>query len=234
MKREEETVLRLPQRAPEDVERALRLSVGDIEQQVTAMMGALASKVALSQVVLDCLGLGVVLLDPEGRVLQANGTAERMLAEADGLMLADGRLLLPQGDNARLQCFLRKGEGTRALRAARRGGRPDYLVTLAWLRCDDAPAIGRVAMALVDDLGSDPSTELHLLEDLYDLTPAQSRLAWHLASGHTAAECAETLGVSQATVKAHLRELFAKTDTHRQSDLIRLILRALRLGGTGR
>ncbi|QNM96228.1 hypothetical protein [Chitinimonas koreensis] len=58
MKREEETVLRLPQRAPEDVERALRLSVGDIEQQVTAMMGALASKVALSQVVLDCLGLG--------------------------------------------------------------------------------------------------------------------------------------------------------------------------------
>jgi DNA-binding CsgD family transcriptional regulator len=35
-------------------------------------------------------------------------------------------------------------------------------------------------------------------------------------------ETAEALGISQATVKTHLHRLFAKTDTRRQADLVKL------------
>ncbi len=33
----------------------------------------------------------------------------------------------------------------------------------------------------------------------------------------------DALGVAETTVKFHLRNLFEKTDTHRQADLVRLV-----------
>ena len=36
-------------------------------------------------------------------------------------------------------------------------------------------------------------------------------------------EVAEALGVGEATVKTHLHRLFAKTETRRQADLVKLV-----------
>jgi DNA-binding CsgD family transcriptional regulator len=36
-------------------------------------------------------------------------------------------------------------------------------------------------------------------------------------------EIAPGLGISEATVKTHLKRLFAKTRTHRQVDLVKLV-----------
>jgi DNA-binding CsgD family transcriptional regulator len=37
------------------------------------------------------------------------------------------------------------------------------------------------------------------------------------------ADVAELLGLSQATVKTHLRQIFAKTGVSRQADLVKLV-----------
>ncbi|MBW3671827.1 MAG: hypothetical protein KY432_09175 [Acidobacteria bacterium] len=40
-------------------------------------------------------------------------------------------------------------------------------------------------------------------------------------------EIAEELGVESSTARSHLKRVFTKTDTHRQSDLVRLLMQGL-------
>jgi DNA-binding CsgD family transcriptional regulator len=63
-----------------------------------------------------------------------------------------------------------------------------------------------------------------LLERLYELTPTEAALAIDLASGRTLAQAAKAREVSVNTVRTHLRAVFQKTGTRRQSELVRLLL----------
>jgi hypothetical protein len=45
----------------------------------------------------------------------------------------------------------------------------------------------------------------------------------HCATVGGTSEVAEVLGISQATVKAHLHRVFEKTGTERQADLVKLV-----------
>ncbi len=58
------------------------------------------------------------------------------------------------------------------------------------------------------------------------LTPTEARVALLLAQALRSEEVALELGVSASTVAFHLRNLFAKTATGRQADLVALVLSA--------
>jgi DNA-binding CsgD family transcriptional regulator len=58
---------------------------------------------------------------------------------------------------------------------------------------------------------------------LLGLTPAEARVAKALARGATLAEIAGEFNLSMKTVRMQLRSIFAKTETHRQSDLVALL-----------
>jgi DNA-binding CsgD family transcriptional regulator len=66
-----------------------------------------------------------------------------------------------------------------------------------------------------------PSSDL--LRLLFDLTPAEARISRHLIEGGTIASAAQIFGVGHATVRAHLKAIFARTGVNRQSDLVRLL-----------
>jgi DNA-binding CsgD family transcriptional regulator len=59
--------------------------------------------------------------------------------------------------------------------------------------------------------------------DAYGLTPAEARVALATSSGLGIQEAALRLGLSPNTIKTHLRRVFAKTGTVRQSELTRLM-----------
>jgi DNA-binding CsgD family transcriptional regulator len=61
----------------------------------------------------------------------------------------------------------------------------------------------------------------------FGLTAAESRLAVKLAEGRTIAEVAKVAGITMATARTHLRNIFAKTATSRQSELALLLLTSL-------
>jgi DNA-binding CsgD family transcriptional regulator len=61
----------------------------------------------------------------------------------------------------------------------------------------------------------------------YGITPAESRVLMMNVQGMSAVDAAEALGISEMTVKTHLKNLFAKTGAHRQSDLVRLAMAVL-------
>jgi len=62
------------------------------------------------------------------------------------------------------------------------------------------------------------------IKRIYGLTPAEHRLAMMIAEGHSLAEACAILNVSANTARTHLKRIFSKTDTHRQSSLVKLIL----------
>ncbi|MGB1139357.1 MAG: helix-turn-helix transcriptional regulator [Halioglobus sp.] len=80
------------------------------------------------------------------------------------------------------------------------------------------------SVLIVTDLNDKTSAVGEQLKAAYQLTPRESEVAMLLVQGLSTHEIAERLGVAESTVISHKKNLFQKTDVHRQSDLVRLAL----------
>jgi DNA-binding CsgD family transcriptional regulator len=65
------------------------------------------------------------------------------------------------------------------------------------------------------------------LRNRFDLTPAGARLVVHLVTGTSLKSSSKALGVSYETVRRQIKSVFHKTGTHRQSELVLTVLRAI-------
>jgi DNA-binding CsgD family transcriptional regulator len=65
------------------------------------------------------------------------------------------------------------------------------------------------------------------LIEAFDLTPAEAKVAALVGCGATLDDAAKQLGVTISTVRNHLKAVFLKTATHRQSELAILTSRFL-------
>ncbi len=93
----------------------------------------------------------------------------------------------------------------------------------------EAPA----ALVCITDPNAEHKPPQAQLAALFGLTQAESALAGGLLSGLELREIAEQSGRSIHTVRSQLATLMAKTDTGRQSELVRLLSR-LPLGAQSR
>ncbi|MFC3338040.1 response regulator [Paracandidimonas soli] len=174
---------------------------------------------------------GIVLLDSERRTQFANIAAQRMLLDcADspppggpdtaGL---PGSLASSAQVRAAIDAATEGDEYTEFLSLPRRNAQRDLLVTICSLDCrgmDEAPAV-----ALFISAGErDKAAPLKALESLFKLTPTEGRVAWAFAQGLRPEQIAETFDISLTTVAFHKRNIFQKTHTNRQADLIALLL----------
>ena len=57
----------------------------------------------------------------------------------------------------------------------------------------------------------------------YGLTPSELRVLLAVFESGGVSDIAEMLGISESTAKTHLRRLFEKTGTKRQSDLVKVV-----------
>jgi DNA-binding CsgD family transcriptional regulator len=57
----------------------------------------------------------------------------------------------------------------------------------------------------------------------FQLTPGEVRVLDAVLKVSGVSEIAEVLGISEATVKTHLQNIFGKTGVRRQADLIKLV-----------
>jgi DNA-binding CsgD family transcriptional regulator len=62
-----------------------------------------------------------------------------------------------------------------------------------------------------------------ILMTLFDLTPAEARIASRIADGRSAMAVRQELGISTNTMKTHLGRIFDKTRCRRQVDLVKLV-----------
>jgi DNA-binding CsgD family transcriptional regulator/PAS domain-containing protein len=169
--------------------------------------------------IFDALVLGVVLLDNEGEVSFVNETAARLLGVRPGLSA-----LGPAGAADRK----RRTEAAHAMLRCEVGdaGRPLHIVSTP-LRTPEqgrAPDARFSTAVFLGDPGLGAAGTEEALRLLYDLTRSEERLALRLASGEKLAEAAEQLGIRLSTARSVLRSVFEKTGTHRQPELVRLVL----------
>ena len=68
---------------------------------------------------------------------------------------------------------------------------------------------------------------IDLLQSHFGLTPAEARLALQLVVGETLRSAAVKLGISYETTRSSLKNIFRKTETCRQAELVIVILTAL-------
>lgn len=62
--------------------------------------------------------------------------------------------------------------------------------------------------------------------NMFGLTPTEARIAGVLAQGRSRAQIANDFGISRTTVAFHMRNIFQKTGTSRQAELVSLLLRS--------
>jgi len=82
-------------------------------------------------------------------------------------------------------------------------------------------------MVCVTDLEAGVRLPEQRLRDLFALTPAEARLALALFEGLSPKEAAMRFEVSPNTVHVQLARIFEKTGSNRQTDLMRLMMRAV-------
>jgi DNA-binding CsgD family transcriptional regulator len=67
---------------------------------------------------------------------------------------------------------------------------------------------------------------IKLAADMYDLSPAQVRLARLIVDGRDLAAASDALGVSVNTLRTHLQRMFDRTGVRSQAALVRVLLSA--------
>jgi DNA-binding CsgD family transcriptional regulator len=186
---------------------------------------------AVHEAAWDKLASGVILVDCNARVLWANQAARLLLTAGDGLSLKNGWLYAANpSENATLQQLLRtslalsarSGAAFQVSRPSRT--RPLGLVVTP-LRIERSFMRGPAACVFIDDPERERETPRDLLKQLYGLTGREAELAALLMEGADLQEAGRRLGVGMNTARTHLRIVFEKTDTHRQAELVRLMLR---------
>jgi DNA-binding CsgD family transcriptional regulator/PAS domain-containing protein len=181
------------------------------------------------------LSIGVAMLDGSGHVLQINRSAEAVLAAKDGLLLSNRRIVAQnRADATALQALLggtatgqRRLDQGGTMSVRRPSGARPYVVTV--MRAEEGSPAHRFGSTLlfIKDPNDTPLPDVAQLKRLFGLSPAEARLCVALASGQTMQEFADAMKVSANTAKTHLRNVFSKTETARQTDLVRLLLASL-------
>jgi DNA-binding CsgD family transcriptional regulator/PAS domain-containing protein len=197
--------------------------------------GAQRVRLALAEAI-DRLPTGLLLLDSKRRVVVQNRGAERIIAANDGFRIdRHGPSADDARENATFQKLIADAIDARAgqeIRAAgfvaisRPSGERSYAVMVTPLLA--APGKSVMSDAVVAIFVADPSARFfagpEALTELYQLTHSEAELVRLLATGLSLEEAADKRGVSLNTARSHLKHVFAKTDTSRQGELVRLIV----------
>ena len=202
-------------------------------------------QMAASLAALDRLPGGVVLLDEAGHASFINRSARALFDKGNVVVQAAGhgvgqlrlapalrsqepafqslmrRSLEPQSSavqyfsDALVICHA-NGQSACVVHAAPLGSAQSFGTT-------DGSRSSR-AIVFLYSLESVAQVRPELLCELFSLTPAEARAALQLLHGGGVTEMAERLGVSANTFKTQLRVAYEKTHTHRQADLLKLLL----------
>jgi DNA-binding CsgD family transcriptional regulator len=165
-----------------------------------------------------------MLLNRAGEVVRANVAAEAMIGP--DLMVSRKRIQSASRDaTEQLQRALRTLLWTPVASlvppiAFPRAGGGNLVLYLMRLNGGTAsPLSAYHAIVVIVDPGAGRSVLATTLRILFDLTPAEARLATAIANGQDLTAFATTARVAKETVRKQLRAVFQKTETSRQSEL---------------
>ncbi len=199
-------------------------SLGAIEQCTTAL--------------LDRNPAAILLLDEHKCIVYTNRGAEAFRSATDGIRWSrDGIVLARKQDHDRLQTLIARvlSKVTRpsvaggVMRAPRPSGKRAYGILVAPIagRFPALSAFRPAVCIIITDPEIRASLPSDRLRGIFGLTEAEAMLAGLLATGEELRSAAGRLGITYGTARARLSEIFQKTETRRQAELVRVLLTTL-------
>ena len=206
-------------------------------RQFVRIRQALAKAEALGASLTALLGtsrIGVIHLDRDGRVVEANDRARAILRQSDGLMDRGGVLAARvPADHACLERLVADALPTSSapavsgsMRLHRASVQPPFVVHVkpVGIRQMDFGARRVAALVLLVEPGQVARIDPALVAATLGLTPVESEIAAWLAEGRTVREIAGARGHTTGSVYWYLNQIYRKQGIARQADLVRLVL----------
>lgn len=185
---------------------------------------------------LQMVGLPAAALTGSGRVVVANPLFEQLAPRVATGAFDHVQIASRPANEALKQALGVAGAGgaSRSIPVPAGEGEPALIAHLVPIRhaAHDIFASAEVLLVLTAVVAPDaPLTEM--LHGLFDLTPAEAKVARGLAAGMSIEEISLRGAISRETVRTQLKGVMAKTPTTRQADLVRLLAGASPLAPTG-
>jgi DNA-binding CsgD family transcriptional regulator len=228
------SIQRTPSEGPFDEHDKQRLTT--LSQRLTevASLSTAVGRVALSSATnaLNAVRQAAVAIDRFGFVLDANPASETVFD--DHVHIRNKRLFVvdaqAKGCLEKLINRLRVTPDTAALPCdsivVRREGRGPVIVRCLPVHgAARTPFLGARALLTFTAIEPKPGPKATLLSKAFGLSAAEARLASIIAEGINPERAAEELGIARETARNQLKAIFAKTSTHRQSELVALLCR---------
>jgi DNA-binding CsgD family transcriptional regulator len=204
-----------------------------------------STKALVGHALVNKLRQPVMLLTTDGSVVLANEAATRLLSATSLVGVSDGKLHLPvryqaqfQDECSRLEGLARGGieipeelstYRSMAITSRSRFGHADetlytFFTLLVPPKVSGAFGLRPLVMLLFYHPDSAPPVDSDLLGVAFNLTPAEGRVSRLLAEGLSPKEVAARLDIQYETVRKQLQSIYRKTETNRQSELMKLML----------
>ncbi|HMN82264.1 MAG TPA: hypothetical protein PKA20_20385 [Burkholderiaceae bacterium] len=189
---------------------------------------------------LEELRLPTWVVDRKRQVLYRNRAAEGMIARGDLLVELTGNLrAIDAGDQRRLEAAvdalleeIDRPDGrlmapnVRVVRLSDsrdRLPRPLFATPLQPGLLPDRWGMSPALMLSLHERDERGAPDVSAVASVFELTPAESRIAVSLSLGRTVEQIAVDHAVAVATVRSQVKSLFQKTGAKRQADVVRLI-----------
>jgi len=179
---------------------------------------------------LELLKRGAMLVHSDAKPYVVNRAASEILNRKDGLSLSATGIRADSASDTRLLISLLR----EAIAFPQNGEPKDSPICISrkmgtalvvrvvpgpelsqWPRTD-----ARTALVTISDPVMAPAVSEPELIRLYGLTRGEAAVASQVIRGKSIEEAAEGLFISAHTARTHLKRIFLKTETHRQSELV--------------
>ena len=198
------------------------------------LMG-LQDKLEGLETALGSMETAVFVLDGAGVISYSNAAGEKLLEKRDGLQVSQGRLRTdnPGAKNSLADVVQRalKPTGARggSVSVPRRHSMRPLIVKIMPITQRSELGLKSTqpcAILFISDPDTSAGDAVDEVMGAYGLTPSEKKLLSQLIGGRSLREAADLLNITRATSRNRLARIMAKAGTHRQSELIQLILRS--------
>jgi DNA-binding CsgD family transcriptional regulator len=182
------------------------------------------------QFALDHVGtlpLGFVALDEFGRVLKLNEKAKSLLHANGVLSIKHDRLAFAKSSDRALfdeHFHTAFAESAQCAMPVARDHGPSLCLLISGVRQFQGDDATLAVVVFISDPMARLSPSTRRLRKFFGFTPAEGRLAVLMVRGATLNEAAVMMRTTVHTARAHLKSVFRKTATNRQSELIYILM----------
>lgn len=200
----------------------LRIGMAYVSQQLAESIDCRSDwPMAALDSMISLLALRVFVVNDTGHVVYHQRRPGEVDTTAERLIVGELFTLSNKRECAALRDAIHAAiqvNGKSSLLSVTCMGDKTRLALVAPLQCPDV----RMAIVVMGQQQVDHNLQYEYFFDSYEMTPSERLVAREVLRGRQLNEIAASTGLSLSTIRSYLKQIFAKTRTHRQIDLVLL------------